>query len=570
MRTATLALALAAGLIHAPALADTLDAVVKDYEALANPAEAETGWPDISPRAVKARNAAYRALEKRLAGLDGQALTPEQALTRTLLDWRLDIMIEGARFDEERIPFDAGDGFFNAANYAAGNTVVRTEADARAWIARLGELPGWYDAQIANMRRGIATGFTQPRPTAEGVLAILKMAVAQPIDESPLLKPLAAMPPGIPADRRAALIAEGRAVVAQAVKPAQGTLLVFFEREYLPAARNTLGASGLPGGKAYYAYTARRSTTTDMTPDQIFALGEAEVKRIRAEMETAMRATGFTGSFAEFLAYVRSDPKFYAPDLKTYIEKAAAIGKRLDYALPRWFGKLPRLPWGIYVKPPEMEASSGAYYLGDPEKGVAGAVAVGRASYRDPLFGLTAWMMHEGVPGHHLQIALGQERQDLPAFRRRDDITAFVEGWALYSEKLGVEMGMYETPYDDFGRLSFEMWRACRLVMDVGIHWKGWSADAAERCLRENTALPESVAKGETQRYIGWPAQALAYKVGEVRFTALRRRAQAALGEGFDNRAFHDLLIADGPMPLSIVEHRVDAWLADGRASPAG
>lgn len=562
------ALALAAGFIDAPARADTLDALVKDYEALANPAEAEAGWPDVSPRAVSVRNGAYRALENRLETLDGQTLSPEQALTRTLLDWRLDITIEGARFDEERIPFDAGDGFFNTANYAAGNTVIRTEADARAWIARLRKLPAYYDAQIVNMRRGIRTGFAQPRPIAEGVLAILKAAAAQPIDSSPLLKPLAAMPPAIPEARRATLMAEARATMAESVRPAQQALVSFFEHEYLPAARPGLGASTLPHGKAWYAYVVRRSTTTAMTPDEIFALGDAEVKRIRAEMEIAMRATGFAGSFGEFLAYLRSDPKFYAPDLKTYIEKAAAIGKRLDYALPRWFGKLPRLPWGIYVKPPEMEASSGAYYLGDPEKGVAGAVAVGGASYRDPLFGLTAWMMHEGVPGHHLQIALGQERQDLPAFRRRDDITAFVEGWALYAEKLGVEMGMYETPYDDFGRLSFEMWRACRLVMDVGVHWKGWSAAEAARCLQENTALPETIVQGETQRYVGWPAQALAYKVGEVHFTALRRRAQAALGEAFDNRAFHDLLIADGPMPLSIVEERVDRWLA-GRAAAA-
>ncbi|MCJ8157774.1 DUF885 family protein [Sphingomonas sp. LaA6.9] len=570
MRTVAITLALAAGLVSAPACADTLEAIVRDYEAAANPAGDERGWPDVSPAAVAVRNAEYRKLGQRLDGLKPRRLSADQALTRTLLDWRLDVVIEGARFDEERIPFDAGDGFFNTANYAAGGTVIRTEADARAWIARLGKLPTYYDAQIANMRRGVRTGFTQPRPTAEGVLAILKTAAAQSVDESPLLKPLAAMPPAIPAERRAALIAEGRAVVAEVVKPAQQALVGFFESEYLPAARGALGASGLPDGKAYYAYTARRSTTTDMTPDQIFALGQSEVARIRSEMEGAMRATGFKGSFDAFLVYLRTDPQFYAPDLKSYIERAAAIGKKLDYALPRWFGKLPRLPWGIYVKPPEMEASSGAYYLGDPEKGVAGAVAVGSKSYRDPLFALTAWMMHEGVPGHHLQIALGQERQDLPAFRRRDDITAFVEGWALYSEKLGVEMGMYETAYDDFGRLSFEMWRACRLVMDVGIHWKGWSAEAAERCLRENTALPEGVVKGETWRYIGWPAQALAYKVGEVRFTALRRRAQAALGEGFDNREFHDLLIADGPMPLSIVEQRVETWLASEHARPAG
>ena len=541
-----------------------LSAIVADYEGLAAEASASNGaaWPDVSPSAAAKRASAYAALRDRLAALPADTLDAEEALTRELLDWRLGTLIEEARFDEDRIPFNNGDGFFNTANYAAQTTVIRSEADARGWIARLRALPAYYEANIANMRRGIETGFTQPRPTAEAALQILRIAAEQPVEASPLLKPFSAMPATIPADRREALVAEARAVVEKSIKPAQQALVTFFETEYLPHARPKLGASSLPNGRAYYAFAVRRSTTTEMTPDEVFALGQSEIARIRAEMNEAMRETGFKGDLPAFLAFLRSSPQFYVKDLETYIEKASAIGKRIDYLLPQWFGTLPRLPWGIRVKPPEMEASSGGYNLGDPAAGISGAVVISRQSYKNPLFSLPAWMIHEGVPGHHLQIALGQERLDLPEFRRRDDITAFVEGWALYAERLGGEMGLYDTPYERFGQLSFEMWRACRLVMDVGIHWKGWSAEQAASCLRENTALPERAVTGETQRYIAWPAQALAYKVGEVKIVELRKRAEEALGQNFDIREFHDLLLTDGPMPLSVVERRVDQWIA--------
>lgn len=510
------------------------------------------GWPDVSKAAEDRRTAELADLRARLKALAPSPEGSEEALTRRLLDWRLGIVIEAARFDEARIPFDSGDGFFNAATYAAETTVIRSDADALAWIARLKALPVFYDQQIENLRRGIRTGFTQPQSTSAGILAILKVAADQPASASPLLQPLKHNPHQ----------AEGLAVMEQAVKPAQRKLVTFFEREYLPHARAKLASSSLPDGRAWYAFEVRRSTTTDMTPDEVFTLGEKEVARLHGEMEAAMRELKFVGTLPEFLAMLRKEPRFYAPDLATYVEKASEIGKRIDGLLPLWFGKLPRLPWTIRIKPPELEGSSGGYNLGDPNKGVAGAVVVDRHSNRSPLFGLPAWILHEGVPGHHLQIALGQERTDLPMFRRRDNPTAFVEGWALYSEQLGVEMGVYRDAYEQFGRLSFDMWRACRLQMDVGIHWKGWSKEQAERCLRENTALPETSVVGETQRYIAWPAQALAYKVGELRFLAERQRAEKALGAHFDIRAFHDAVLDDGPMPMSILHEQLDRWIA--------
>jgi uncharacterized protein (DUF885 family) len=479
--------------------------------------------------------------------------------------------IEAARFDEARIPFDNGDGFFNTGNYAAETTVIRTQADAVAWIARLKALPIYFDQQIDNLKRGIATRFVQPQPTASAVLAILRLAADQPATASPLLVPLKQLPATIPAERQASLRAEGVAAVEQTVKPAQRKLVSFFERDYLPHARTQLGASSLPDGRAWYAFQVRRATTTDMRPDEVFATGEREVARIRGAMESAMRATNFTGTLPQFIAMLRHEKRFYAPDLQTYVEKASEIGKRVDGLLPLWFGRLPRLTWTIRVKPPELEASSSGYDLGDPEKGAPGTVVVSAHGYQNPLFGLPAWVLHEGVPGHHLQIALAQERTDLPAFRRKDEPTAFVEGWALYAEQLGEEMGVYRDAYERFGRLSWDMWRACRLEMDVGIHWKGWTREQAEACLRDNTALPETSVVGETQRYIAWPAQALAYKIGELQFLAERQRAEQALGTSFDIRAFHDAVLDDGPMPLSIVHEQVSRWIeATAGTHPAG
>jgi uncharacterized protein (DUF885 family) len=520
------------------------------------------GWPDVSKPAEDRRTAVFKALQARLSTLPPSPAGSEDALTRRLLQWRLGMRIEAARFDEARIPFDNGDGFFNTGNYAAETTVIRSDADAVAWIARVRALPVYFDHQIDNLKRGIATGFVQPQPTAIAVLAILKLAADQPAAASPLLGPLKHLPSTIPADRQAALRADGLAAVEQAVKPAERKLVSFFERDYLPHARSGLGASSLPDGRAWYAFEVRRSTTTELKPDEVFAIGEREVARIRGEMESAMRSTSFTGTLPQFIAMLRTEKRFYAPDLQTYIEKASEIGKRIDGLLPAWFGRLPRLTWTIRVKPPELEASSGGYDLGDPEKGVAGAVLVGAHSYESPLFGLPAWILHEGVPGHHLQIALGQERTDLPLFRRKDEPTAFVEGWALYAEQLGEEMGVYRDAYERFGRLSFDMWRACRLEMDVGIHWQGWSSEQAESCLRDNTALPEASVVRETQRYIAWPAQALAYKIGELQFLAERRRAEQALGSRFDIRAFHDAALDDGPMPLSILHEQISRWIA--------
>ncbi|UAK23487.1 DUF885 domain-containing protein [Sphingomonas nostoxanthinifaciens] len=562
-----LGLIAAVAIAVAPASAEPIAPVLAAYQTVLDEERDDLPgrWPDLSPAAVKARNDRLTAVARRLDAPAPANEGGEDRITRDILGWRLHARLEEARFDTERMPFIGGDGFYTTPIYVASTTVLHDEAEAKAWIAKIGALPAYYDQAIVNMKRGLATGFVQPKIVVDATLAQLRTAAGQAVADNALLKPFAKRPPAVDASRWEALKAEATQAVASRVKPAEARAVAFMADDYLPHARAGLGAGSMPGGQDYYAHLVRVSTTTDMTPQQVFDLGQSEVARIGAEMEAAKHAAGFDGSMHDFLVMLRSDKRFYATDVDDYVARVSAVVKRVDEYLPRYFGTLPRLTFTIKLKPPELDGTSGGYFLGDPAKGVAGAVMLSKSSATDPLFSMPSWILHEGVPGHHLQIALAQERTDLPPFRRKDDVTAFVEGWALYTERLGDEMGMYRTPYEQVGRLSYEMWRACRLVMDVGIHAKGWSFDQAAACLREHTALPERVVTGETLRYVGWPAQALAYKVGEVRIRAMRARAEVALGPKFDIRAFHDALLDDGPMPMAILDRQIDGWIAARR-----
>ena len=567
-------LVVACNVAAAAAPADDIKAIVADYvvysraqdpirAAQRDDADAARRWPDDSVAAVAARRNALEGFRARLNALAGADLSADDALNRDILIDRVDVALEGFTFDEERMPFITGEGFYNTPESVALTTTIRNAEDAEAWLARLAAIPGYYAVEIENMRRGIATHFTQPKLVVDVAIGDLEKASSQPADQSALLLPFRTMPATIPAKAQAAFRARALAVVAEKVQPAQRDLAMFFKSEYLPAARPALGTSTLPDGKRYYAYLARRHTTTSMTPDEIHKLGLSEVARIRREMDKLIAETGFTGSFAEFLAFLRSDPQFRATSAEDYVRRAAEIEKRVDLILPQWIGKLPRLTFGFRDKPPGLENSSGGYWVGSPEQGVSGTVVIeSKHATELALYELPSWVMHEGVPGHHTQISLAQERFDLPEYRRNDDITAYVEGWALYTERLGNEMGIYRTPYEKFGQLSMEIWRACRLVIDTGLHWMGWTRDQARACLLENSALPPHRVDQEVDRYIGWPGQALAYKVGELKIVALRARAEARLGSRFDIRRFHDFILDDGPMPLELLARRTDAWIA--------
>ena len=326
----------------------------------------------------------------------------------------------------------------------------------------------------------------------------------------------------------------------------------------------SMAARSLPDGELYYRWLAADHTTTDLTPDQIHAIGLTEVKRIRAEMDGVIAQAGFKGDFKTFQEMLRHDPRFYATSREDLLEKASRIAKRIDNELPAWFATLPRLTYGVRPVPADIEANytTGRYFGGSPAEGVAGGYMVNTSKLdQRPLYELPALTLHEAVPGHHLQIALGQELVGVPNFRRSASVSAFTEGWGLYAEKLGGEMGIYRDPYERFGRLSYEMWRACRLVADTGLHWKGWSLDQARACFTDNTALSPLNIEVELARYVSWPGQALAYKIGELKIVELRTRAQAALGLRFDIRRFHDAVLLAGPLPLSLLEQRIDAWI---------
>jgi uncharacterized protein (DUF885 family) len=559
-----------------PVAAAPLDDLITDFEAYELAEDPVTAGqegdraalsrlPDPSPAADARRRAALEGFSARLSAIPVDGLSDAAALNRAFLAWIIASRLQSLAFDEARMAFNSDGGFHSLMGYLAAVTPMRSAADARAWIDRLNALPAYYRANVENARRGARTGFTQPKSTVEAVIAQARRQAETPLDDDPLLAPLTRLPSSIPAAEQAALRAEAEAVLRERVRPEQRAFVRFLETEYLPAARSGLGVRGVPGGEAYYRWLVADHTTTDMSPDEIHAVGQAEVKRIRAEMDAVIAETGFQGDFPAFVQMLRKDPRFYAGSRQALLEKASEIAKRIDDQLPAWFATLPRLTYGVRPVPADIEETytTGRYFSGSPAQGVAGGYMV-NTSHLDqrPLYELPALTLHEAVPGHHLQIALAQELENTPAFRRNAGVTAFTEGWGLYAEKLGGEMGIYRDAYERFGRLSYEMWRACRLVADTGLHWKGWSLDQARACFTENSALSPLNIEVELARYVSWPGQALAYKVGELKIVALREKARTALGEDFDIRRFHDAVLLAGPLPMALLEPRIDAWIA--------
>lgn len=522
-----------------------------------DPTWSRTGWPSETPVAMAARRAELARMAAALDALDEAGLAGEDRLDRqylrALIGWR----IEGIDQDERRFAFVAHEGFYNTPYSAARGLDLRSEADARAWVDRMRAIAGYFSEQRANLERGMASGWTHPALVVDVAVAILGKQITVPVADDPMLAPLKAYP---------AALADARRLVAEDIRPAQRAMLAFIDGPYRATARKPLGIAAVPGGRAYYDFLLRYYTTTDLSAEQIHALGLSEVRRIRGEMDKVIASTGFEGSFAEWLAFLRTDPRFYATSREGLIEKYAAASKRIDGLLPRYFSVLPRQPFTIVPVPPELEegyttARGGGG--GDFAKGFAGTFVV-NTSHLDqrPLYEVPALSLHEAAPGHHTHGALTNENPDLPSFRRARDLLAFREGWALYAERLGHEMGVYRDAYEAFGSLSTEMWRACRMVVDTGIHVMGWDYARARQCFAENTALADINIDTELARYIGAPAGAVAYKVGELRIIAMRQRAEQALGDRFDIRAFHDLILAQGQLPMTLLEQKVDAWIA--------
>jgi uncharacterized protein (DUF885 family) len=529
--------------------------------------------PDGSRAFEVAQEPVLRGFADRLAAIDPAGLGEDDRLNHNFLTYVLQRSIARIPLDTGRIDaFNSEGGPGQNLAYVASVTRIATVADAEAWIARLEAMPASYAAPLANARRGLETGLVQPRSIVENALTLIGPEAALTPDADPLLKPFATLPASIPAAQQAALRARAARVVADSIMPQRREWARFLREDYLPRAPETLGLVHRPGGREMYAYLVRGYTTTDLTPDEVHAIGLEEVTRIRARMDVEMRAAGWTGDFAGFLNFLRTDPQFYTTTREDLMEKASEMAKRADDGLPALFGTLPRLPYGVRPVPREIEANytTGRYNPGSVENGVAGGYMVNTSSLNQRgLYELPALTLHEAAPGHHIQIALQQEAEDGPYFRKSVDVTAFTEGWGLYSEFLGEEMGFYRTPYERFGRLSYEMWRACRLVSDTGIHWLGWDIEQARACFRDNSALAPLNIETELQRYIGWPGQATAYKIGEIRLRAIRTRAEAELGDRFDIRRFHDALLVDGPLPMALLDARMDRWIAEEKARPA-
>lgn len=547
--------------------ARTVDPVTAGFE---GDQAALSRLPDVSPAAVARRVQTLQDLKRRLAALNAADLAAPARVNHDFLVRVVDDELESLSFDQERLAFENDSGFFSLMGYLADGTPIRSAADAEAWIARLEATPAWYAQNIANLRRGMATGFMQPKPVVEAALVQVR-AIPANAEASALYAPLAAMPTTIPAAEAAALRLRGKTAIETGIIPAQRALLQFMERDYLPRAPASLAIRDRPNGAAYYAYRIRHHTTTKMTPDEVHALGLSEVARIRARMQTVMAEAGYRGTFAEFLQYLRTDPRFYAKTPEELLMRASEIAKRADDRLPALFRTLPRLSYGVRPVPLDLAPTytTGRYNPGSPQQGIAGGYMVNTVKLdQRPLYELPALTLHEAAPGHHTQIALAQERTDLPWFRRNAGVTAFVEGWGLYAEHLGEEMGIYRDPYEKFGRLSYEMWRACRLVADTGIHWKRWSLPQARKCFEENSALAPHNITTELERYVSWPGQALGYKIGEIELRRLRAKAETALGPRFDVRDFHDAVLLEGAMPLDLLGRRIDGWIAD-RSRPA-
>lgn len=573
------ALALVSLAVAGPA--EELDALFADYwanELRENPFGATSAGvmdynaevPGVAPEDYERRLKTAEAMQARLEAIDLSAVAESKRLSAELLGFILKHDIALAPFRGWRVPFLADYGFHNAFGYVVGATPFRTLKDYEDYLARLEKLPAFLDQNIANMRMGLADGFAQPKEILPFILPSFEAQVTGKAQDHPLYGPFTRFPDTVDARRRTALTRRADAVFSQQVIPAYARVLAFMKDEYIPNAQDKVGAAALPEGDAFYRALVRYFTTRDdATPEAIHALGLKEVARIRKEMEKTMKEAGFKGSFEEFTEYLRTDSKFYATTEEELLRYAARVSKKIDGRLPGYFGKLPRQPYSVEPVPAEIAENytTGRYVSAPPGATRGGQYWVNTSSLdKRPLFEIPALTLHEAVPGHHLQIALAYEIDDAPAFREQFYPHAFGEGWALYTEKLGVEMGIYETPYDHFGRLSYEMWRACRLVIDTGLHAKGWTRQQALDYLASNTALSLKNVQTEVDRYIAWPGQALAYKIGELTIWELRAKAEKALGPKFDIRDFHDTVLTEGGLPLDILAARVDAYIARRKA----
>ncbi len=522
-------------------------------------------WTDYSVTALSENHLAEGQFLVQLSKVNRDFLPDEEKLNFDLFEQAYQQRMEAWTYRTWLMPLNQRGGVQSADQLAAASPFTSLK-DYANWIARLRSIGILVQQNIALMRQGIAEGWVQPRIIMERIPAQIEQQLVSDPTSSPFYKPFLEFPDTVSPNDQDRLQQIARKTIVEVVIPAYRDFHNFFVNEYLPACRNTVGAWDLPDGRSFYEFRTRHYTSTDLTPDQIHQLGQDEVKRIRSQMQEIIEELQFEGSFSDFLNFLRSDPQFYYDDPQDLYQAYLATSKRIDPELVKLFGKLPRTPYGVrpipeaiapdtttaYYMPPAADGSRAGYYY----------VNLYRPETR-PKYEIEVLTVHEAMPGHHLQIALAQELGEIPKFRRYQGATAFVEGWGLYSESLGAELGLYKDPYSRFGQLTYEMWRAVRLVVDTGIHYRGWSREQAIDFFKENAAKSELDIVNEIDRYIAWPGQALAYKIGEIRIKQLRETASTRLGAAFNVKEFHDVLLSAGALPLDLLEKRMQRWMTD-------
>ncbi len=528
-------------------------------------------WSDHSREAYERRNRDMEVPARVLATIERDRLSEADRVHHDLFKRGVEENLEGRRFEAELMPLNQMGG---VQQNVAQALAMMPAARVRDWedrLARLEGVPRLVEQTIALLERGLEAGLTPPRITLRDVPQQVANQIAEDPAKSPLLQAFAVFPPGVAETVRARLRQAAAKVYAGDIVPAFRRLHEYLVTTYVPRSRETIALSALPDGEAWYAFAVRQMTTTDLAAEEIHRIGLEEVRRIRGEMDAVMKGAGHTGTFEEFVAFLRTDDRFFFTRSEDLLLAYRDLCKRVDPELPKLFGTLPRLPYGVVPVPAYAEKSqTTAYYEpGSPGAGRPGQFFANTYDLRArPKWEMEALALHEAVPGHHLQIALAQELPDMPEFRKHALYTAYVEGWGLYAESLGGELGLYTDPYAKFGQLTYEIWRAIRLVVDTGMHALGWTRDQAIAYFVANAGKTEHDIVVEIDRYIVWPAQALAYKVGEMKIRELRLHAERALGASFDVRAFHDAVLAEGALPLNVLESRLKDWIDRKLAGP--
>ena len=517
--------------------------------------------PKVDPATQEMRLRYWEQVLHELEGISREKLSSAEQLNYDIYQRQIEVLTANQRFRDFEMPANSDTTFWTDLGYTARRP-FRSLGDYQHWVAQMNDIPRYFREEIQQMRAGLKRGFTPPRVTLQGRDASLTAVTEATPEASLFYTPFREMP-GIAPDEQQQLRAAAVRAIREQVQPAYRELLRFMREEYVPGARLTLAAADLPDGNAYYRAKIREYTTLDMDPAQIHQLGEAEVQRLHGEMVAAMHDTGFQGDFPAFLRFLRNDPRFYAKTPDELLMHAAWIAKRVDGKLAQFFGYLPRARFTIKPVPADLAP----FYTAG--RGGAGIYLVNTYDLPSrPLYNLTALTLHESAPGHAFQIPIAMEHKDQPAFRQLSYISAYGEGWALYCERLGLEMGMYDSAYDRFGMLGYQVWRAARLVVDTGIHAQGWTREQALDYFRQYTALPEREIGTEIDRYIAWPAQALSYYLGERAILEGRAQAERVLGSRFNMRAFHDAVLQLGSVPLPVLKSRIERFIADGGRGP--